>query len=88
MELLMAGIAHSGHVPHAFIAQSLIMHVMHLEGLTVQILVADDAPASVELKSRFSNLLPMRMLINVFVIIDDFPIGQISYSQLITFFPI
>lgn len=52
-------------------AESLVVQVVRLVRLSVEILVTDHAPATVEIKSRLPDLLPVRMLLNVFLIINQ-----------------
>lgn len=52
-------------------AESLIVQVVRLVRFSMEILMADNAPATIEIKSCLPDLLPVRMLLNVFLIINQ-----------------
>jgi hypothetical protein len=67
----MAFPAHGDYIPHALIAQSLVMQVMGLIRSAMQVFMADNAPPAIKLESCLPYLLPVRMTPDIFAVVDQ-----------------
>ena len=75
VEIVMAAVAESNDIAKTFMSKTLVAQVVCLIRLALEISVTYYASASIEVIASLSDLLPMRMSEDVFVIIDHCPIG-------------
>lgn len=71
MEVVVAAWTECYHIPDPFVSKPLVVQMMCFVNLTVQISVADHAAAFIKFKSLLPDCLPVRMLLDVFVVINQ-----------------